>query len=72
MLLHLPLHQLVKILTLPFPKVQDSSDEEEEDEEINMSDFQKTKQLQKLRKRTAGTNIVTLALGKKISKVTSS
>lgn len=50
-------------------KVQDSSDEEEEDEEINMSDFQKTKQLQKLRKRTAGTNIVTLALGKKISKI---
>ena len=40
-----------------------------EDEEINTTDFEKTKQLQRLRKRTAGTNIVTLALGKKISKV---
>jgi hypothetical protein len=51
-------------------KVQsDSSGEEAEDEEINMSEFRKTKQLQKLRKRTAGTNIVTLALGKKVSKV---
>jgi len=40
-----------------------------EDEEINTTDFEKTKQLQRLRKRTAGTNIVTLALGKKISKI---
>ena len=40
-----------------------------EDEEINTTDFEKTKQLQRLRKRAAGTNIVTLALGKKISKV---
>lgn len=51
-------------------KIQnDSSDEEVEDEELNLTEFEKTKQLQKLRKRTAGTNIVTLALGKKISKI---
>lgn len=42
---------------------------EEEDEEINLTEFEQTKQLQRLRKRTPGTNIVTLALGKKISKI---
>lgn len=47
----------------------ESSGDEEKDEELNLSEFEKTKQLQRLRKRTAGTNIVTLALGKKISKV---
>jgi len=46
-----------------------SSEDEKEDEEINTLEFEKTKKLQKLRKRTAGTNIVTLALGKKVSKI---
>jgi len=38
-------------------------------EEFNVEDFEKTRELQKLRKRAAGTNIVTLALGKKVSKI---
>jgi len=42
---------------------QDS--DEDESEEMNIQDFQKTRELQKLRKRTAGTNIETLAAGKK-------
>jgi len=36
---------------------------------MNKEKFEETKELQKLRKRAAGTNIVTLALGKKISKI---
>lgn len=53
---------------------EELQEEEEEDrkelgEEINMSDFEKTKQLQQLRKRTAGTSTTMLALGKKISKL---
>lgn len=39
--------------------------DEDESEEMNTEDFQKTRELQKLRKRTAGTNIETLAAGKK-------
>ena len=39
--------------------------DEEESEEMNTEEFQKTKELQKLRKRAAGTNIETLAAGKK-------
>ena len=42
---------------------RDSDDEERE--EMNTEDFQKTRELQELRKRTAGTNIETLAAGKK-------
>jgi len=38
-------------------------------EEFNVEDFEKTREIQKLRKRAAGTNIVTLALGKKVSKI---
>ena len=49
------------------------SSEEEGDaaatEEFNVEDFERTRELQKLRKRAAGTNIVTLALGKKVSKI---
>lgn len=39
--------------------------EEEEGEEMNTEEFERTRELQKLRKRTAGTNIETLAAGKK-------
>lgn len=47
-----------------------SSDEDKSvTEEFNVEDFEKTRELQKLRKRAAGTNIVTLALGKKVSKI---
>ena len=47
----------------PMRTRRDSDDEESE--EMNTEDFQKTRELQKLRKRTAGTNIETLAAGKK-------
>ena len=47
----------------PMRARQDS--DEDESEEMNIQDFQKTRELQKLRKRTAGTNIETLAAGKK-------
>ena len=46
-----------------------SGDESGAAEEFNVEDFEKTRELQKLRKRAAGTNIVTLALGKKVSKL---
>ena len=46
-----------------------SDDESGAAKEFNVEDFEKTRELQKLRKRAAGTNIVTLALGKKISKL---
>jgi len=39
--------------------------DEEEIEEMNTEEFEKTREIQKLRKRTAGTNIETLAAGKK-------
>jgi len=45
-----------------------SSDEEEE-EEYNKEEYEKTRELQKLRKRAAGTNVITLVSGKKVSKV---
>eukprot|EP00092_Neocalanus_flemingeri_P006613 GFUD01007133.1.p1 GENE.GFUD01007133.1~~GFUD01007133.1.p1 ORF type:complete len:307 (-),score=107.28 GFUD01007133.1:267-1187(-) len=45
------------------------SSEEEASEEFNVEDFERTRELQKLRKRAAGTNIVTLALGKKVAKI---
>ena len=47
----------------PMRARRDSDDEESE--EMNTEEFQKTRELQKLRKRTAGTNIETLAGGKK-------
>jgi len=51
-------------------KRRNSSDEEDEaSQEFNKNDYEKTRELQKLRKRTAGTNVVTLASGKKITKV---
>jgi len=40
-----------------------------QEEEVNMEEFEKTREIQKMRKRAAGTNIVTLAVGKKLSKV---
>jgi len=48
-----------------------ASSESEEDTatEFNKEEYDKTRELQKLRKRTAGTNIVTLVSGKKISKL---
>lgn len=46
-----------------------SEEENNASEEVNKEDFEKTRELQKLRKKAAGTNIVTLALGKKISKL---
>ena len=49
--------------------VRKKRDSFSDDEEINQEEFDKTRELQKLRKRPAGTNIVTLALGKKINKV---
>ena len=51
--------------------VRKKRDSFSDDEEINQEEFDKTRELQKLRKRPAGTNIVTLALGKKINKVQS-
>jgi len=45
------------------------NNENSDKDDINISDFEKTRELQKLRKRAAGTNIVTLALGKKVSKI---
>jgi len=44
-----------------------SEEEESNDKDFNVEDFEKTKEIQKLRKKTAGTNIVSLALGKKVS-----
>ena len=49
--------------------VRKKRDSFSDEEEINQEEFDKTRELQKLRKRPAGTNIVTLALGKKINKV---
>jgi len=49
--------------------VRKKRDSFSDDEEINQEEFDKTRELQKLRKRPAGTNIVTLALGKKINKI---
>lgn len=48
---------------------QSSSGEEEVEEEFNKEDLQRTKELQKLRKKTGGTNVITLVSGKKISKI---
>ena len=56
----------------PMRQREKSASSEEENcgsEEVNMEEFEKTRELQKLRKKAAGTNIVTLALGKKISKL---
>jgi len=50
-------------------KTVSSEEENNVTEELNKEDFEKTRELQKLRKKAAGTNIVTLALGKKISKL---
>jgi len=49
--------------------VRKKRDSFSDEEEINQEEFDKTRELQKLRKRPAGTNIVTLALGKKINKI---
>ena len=47
----------------PMRSRQDS--DEEESEEMNTEEFERTREIQKLRKRTGGTNIQTLAAGKK-------
>ena len=39
------------------------------DDEFNKEKFEETREMQKMRKKSAGTNVVSLALGKKISKV---
>ena len=47
-------------------RVRKDSDEDNDDtEEMNKEEFEKTRELQKLRKRAAGTNIETLASVKK-------
>jgi len=49
---------------------QSSSEEEEEVEaDFNKEDYERTRELQKLRKKTGGTNVITLISGKKISKL---
>jgi len=50
-------------------KRRSSEEEEEEEEEYNKEEYEKTRELQKLRKRAAGTNVITLVSGKKVSKV---
>lgn len=52
-------------------KRQNSSDSDEGSsvQEYNKEEYEKTRELQKLRKRIAGTNVVTLVSGKKISKM---
>lgn len=51
-------------------KRKDSTESEEETAtEFNKHEYDKTRELQKLRKRKAGTNIVTLVSGKKISQL---
>jgi len=44
---------------------KDSDDDDDNSEEMNMEEFEKTREIQKLRKRAAGTNIETLGSGKK-------
>jgi len=48
---------------------ESSESEEETATEFNKEEYDKTRELQKLRKRTAGTNVVALVSGKKISKL---
>lgn len=48
---------------------RDSSDEEESNETIENDDFEEILEIQKLRKRSKGVNAITLASGKKVSKV---
>ena len=45
-------------------RVRQESDEEDQ-EDLNKEEFEKTRELQKLRKRAAGTNIETLGTGKR-------
>jgi len=49
-------------------KTSDSDDDLVETD-FNKDEYEKLKELQKLRKRTAGTNVITLASGQKITKV---
>lgn len=46
-----------------------SSSEEEVEADFNKEDYERTRELQKLRKKTGGTNVITLISGKKISKL---
>ena len=44
-------------------RVRKNSDEDDDNEEMNTEEFEKTREIQKLRKRAAGTNIETLGSG---------
>ena len=48
---------------------ENSDQEEEEKDEVNKDALEETLELQKLRKRARGVNVVTLASGKKVTKV---
>ena len=43
---------------------KDSDEDDDNSEEMNMEEFEKTREIQKLRKRAAGTNIETLGSGR--------
>jgi len=62
--------QFKSIKKRPIRKRGHSNEEEEhpeETDEYNKNAFEETRELQKLRKKSAGTNVASLALGKKIS-----
>lgn len=48
---------------------ENNDGEKPADDEFNKEKFEETREMQKMRKKSAGTNVVSLALGKKISKV---
>ena len=54
-----------KISKKPVRVRKDSDEEHSDGEDMNKDEFEKTRELQKLRKRAAGTNIETLGSGKK-------
>ena len=54
-----------KVNKKPVRVRQESDDEDKDQDDMNTEEFEKTREIQKLRKRAAGTNIETLGSGKR-------